>query len=490
MSDDTTARLALPYLAAGQMQKHVTLNMALSRLDALVQLAINSRSLAAQPTSPVDGDLHILPAGRTGVDWSTRPVGTLVRFEAGVWETVAVPDGAIATVRDAGELILRHGGAWVPLGERLGRVQGLERLGINASADAANPFVARLNAALWTALENGSGGDGDLRLTLNKQAPADVLSLLFQSGYGGRAELGLVGDDDLRLKVSPDGGTWHDALVVDRATGRTSFARGAVRREVTRFGADGSWSVPAWARSVEAICVGGGGGGAGGGFGATGTARHGGGGGGAGGISLGQWPAESLGAALTIDVGLGGAGGVSAAVGSDGQDSRILMGSTPLLTARGGRGGATALGAGGLGGTGLSNGNPGGGSSLTATAQGGGSLDRPQGSGGGGGGGGLSSANTAYAGGAGGAGGALVLAANGGAGGSGGAGTVGQAPPQPILHWAGGGGGGGGASASATGHAGGAGAASGGGGGGGAGLTAGGAGGAGGTGLIHLIAVG
>ena len=33
MSDDHSARLGLPYLAAGQMQKHVTLNEALTRLD-------------------------------------------------------------------------------------------------------------------------------------------------------------------------------------------------------------------------------------------------------------------------------------------------------------------------------------------------------------------------------------------------------------------------------------------------------------------------
>ena len=44
MSDDASARLGLPYLAAGQMQKHVTLNEALTRLDSLVQLAVVSRS--------------------------------------------------------------------------------------------------------------------------------------------------------------------------------------------------------------------------------------------------------------------------------------------------------------------------------------------------------------------------------------------------------------------------------------------------------------
>lgn len=31
--------------------------------------------------------------------------------------------------------------------------------------------------------------------------------------------MGLAGDDDFRLKVSPDGAAWHDALTVDRNTG-------------------------------------------------------------------------------------------------------------------------------------------------------------------------------------------------------------------------------------------------------------------------------
>ncbi len=56
MSDDHSARLGLPYLAAGQMQKHVTLNEALTRLDALTQTAVISRGQAAQPGDPDDGE--------------------------------------------------------------------------------------------------------------------------------------------------------------------------------------------------------------------------------------------------------------------------------------------------------------------------------------------------------------------------------------------------------------------------------------------------
>jgi len=268
MSDDHSARLALPYLAAGQMQKHVTLNEALTRLDALVQTVVVSRTTTAQPGAPGDGALWILPSGATGADWSTRPEGALLRAEGGGWTVVPAGDGLIALVADAGEVVVRHGGSWVPLGARLGVAQALTRLGLGTTADAANPFAARLNTALWTALEAWAGGTGDLRLTLNKEAAGDVLSLLFQSGWGGRAELGLAGDDDLRLKVSADGSSWHEAFVVDRNTGRMTHALGAGRRAVSVFAADGSYAVPAWARSIEAVAVGGGGGG---GAGAGGT---------------------------------------------------------------------------------------------------------------------------------------------------------------------------------------------------------------------------
>ncbi|MDZ4062746.1 MAG: DUF2793 domain-containing protein, partial [Brevundimonas sp.] len=343
MSDDHSARLGLPYLAAGQMQKHVTLNEALTRLDALVQTVVVSRTTTAQPGAPADGALWILPSGATGADWSTRPEGALMRAEGGGWRVVPAGDGLIALVADADEFVVRHGGSWVPLGARLGVAQALGRLGIGTTADAANPFAARLNTALWTALEAGAGGTGDLRLTLNKEASGDVLSLLFQSGYGGRAELGLAGDENLSLKVSPDGSTWLRAFGVDRATGRIAFDKGATRRETTVFTTDGAYEPPSWARWIEAVCVGGGGGGGSGMAGSSGTARFGGGGGGAGGLSEACWAAADLNETLVVGVGAGGAAGTAGsgagALGGAGGQSAVSLGGTLLLRAGGGAGG-------------------------------------------------------------------------------------------------------------------------------------------------------
>lgn len=495
MSDDQSARLGLPYLAAGQMQKHVTLNEALTRLDALTQTAVVSRSQSDQPGDPDDGALYILPAGATGTAWTGKPAGTLMRFEAGGWSVVGAPDGLIAVTLDEPAVVARIDGDWRPLGETLGEIQQLTRLGVGTAADAANPFAAKLNKALWTARGSDEGGDGDLRFTFNKSASGDVLSLLFQSGWSGRAEIGLIGGDDLKLKVSPDGAAWHDALTVDADTGRCAFPLGAARIETTILTADGGWTPPDWARWVEATVIGAGGGGGAGAQGSAGTVRFGGGGGGAGGISQTRLSALAVSAGISATVGAGGAGGAgggsAGAAGADGGDVVLSLGAVAILTARGGKGGAggdAISGLGGAGGAGDGAGGSGGAASTTATSGSGGATAATPG--GGGAGGGLDAANAARAGGAGGVGASLRVAAAGGAGGSGATGAAGAAPVLTDLSRAGGGGGGGGASTSA-GHAGGAGGGrGGGGGGGGAGATGFGSGGAGAGGVVILTAIG
>ena len=64
-----TPRLSLPVIEAAQAQKHVTHNEALVLLDALTQLAVESRTLTAPPGSPADGACYIPATGATGA-WS------------------------------------------------------------------------------------------------------------------------------------------------------------------------------------------------------------------------------------------------------------------------------------------------------------------------------------------------------------------------------------------------------------------------------------
>ena len=64
---------------------------------------------------------------------------------------------------------------------------------------------------------------GGHQLKINKDQPGDTGSLLFQTGWSGRAEMGLAGSDNFEIKVSPDGSNFHQALTVDRATGAVTL---------------------------------------------------------------------------------------------------------------------------------------------------------------------------------------------------------------------------------------------------------------------------
>lgn len=477
MDDEITPRLTLPLVAAGQMQKHVTLNETLTRLDALAQASAVSRSQSSPPFEAEVGSAWLLPEGASGA-WSAFEPGDLVRLDLDGWSAVSVTEGLRLWIADEGRLVIRHGDGWAPLGDVLGAVRGLERLSLGTDADDGPALSARLEAALLSARPTEEGGTGDVRLTLNRLSDTDVASLILQTGFSGRAELGLVGDDDFTIRVSADGEVWTEALRIGIEDGRVTAASGLMRRETTPFLADGTWNLPPWARRVEAILIGGGGGGGGGRLAASGPAPAGG-GGGAGGLTRRIWSADQLTASLSIQVGAGGLGAAPGDAGGHGGDSLISLDGVVLAAARGGRRGDVSGGEGGQASwPGAAGGDAFGGG---AGAAGGNSAITP---GGGGGGGGVDAAGVGHAAGAGGSGALCGRASEGGAAGSGSGGS--GADGGPAGEGCGGGGAGG-----APGHAGGDGGLfGGGGGGGGAHPVTPGRGGDGAAGLVILVAEG
>lgn len=108
-----SSRLGFPFLAAAQAQKHVTVNESLLRLDALTQLAAKSATLGAEPASPADGDIYILPAGKTGAAWSAMADGAIAYYRDGVWEELTPRPGWRCAIEDTGQLHIRTAsGAW------------------------------------------------------------------------------------------------------------------------------------------------------------------------------------------------------------------------------------------------------------------------------------------------------------------------------------------------------------------------------------------
>jgi hypothetical protein len=210
-----TPNLALPFLAAGQAQKHVTHNDALRMLDAIVQIGVLDRDLSAPPSAPEDGARYLVAASPTGT-WSGQE-GRIAVWQDGGWEFYAPRAGWLAWIADEQRLLVHDGTGWTgALGQ--GPLQNLALLGVNATADGGNRLAAKSDAVLFSH-DDITPGTGDVRLKLNKSATARTASVLFQTAWSGRAELGTTGDDRFTLKVSSNGTSWSEALQIDNATG-------------------------------------------------------------------------------------------------------------------------------------------------------------------------------------------------------------------------------------------------------------------------------
>jgi len=213
-------RLDLPYIIASQAQKHVTHNEAVRMLDCLVQPVVKGRTLSEPPADAIEGDGYIVATGGEGA-WAGKD-GQIAVLQDGAWMFFAPAQGWQVHDAGAGERLTWSGTAWQPW--RGG--SGLSFFGINTDADTTNRLSLKSDAALFSH-DDVTPGTGDMRLTLNKQATAKTTSILFQTGFSGRAELGLTGDDGWHVKVSPDGATWLEALSVDATTGYMKLGTGA-----------------------------------------------------------------------------------------------------------------------------------------------------------------------------------------------------------------------------------------------------------------------
>jgi hypothetical protein len=105
-----TPRLSLPVIEAAQAQKHVTHNEALTLLDALTQLAVESRTLTAPPGTPADGACYIPAAAAAGA-WGGWD-GQIALYSGGGWLKIPPVSGLKAWVKGERLTVTYEDGSW------------------------------------------------------------------------------------------------------------------------------------------------------------------------------------------------------------------------------------------------------------------------------------------------------------------------------------------------------------------------------------------
>lgn len=116
MAGEQSARLGLPLLHAGQAQKEVTHNEALTMLDMLVQGCAQSADLSAPPVSPLAGQCWIVDSGGSGA-WTGKE-GAIAGWSGGGWRFATPVRGMRMWISDRGHAFLYDGTEWAAEGAR------------------------------------------------------------------------------------------------------------------------------------------------------------------------------------------------------------------------------------------------------------------------------------------------------------------------------------------------------------------------------------
>lgn len=107
---ETTPRLSLPLLQAGQAQKEALHNEALVVLDAIVAGVVESVGDTVPPMAAIAGQAWIVGAMPSG-DWAGQ-AGAVAIWTAGGWRFVPAREGMVFRHRPTGVRIERGAAAW------------------------------------------------------------------------------------------------------------------------------------------------------------------------------------------------------------------------------------------------------------------------------------------------------------------------------------------------------------------------------------------
>lgn len=214
-----SARHKIPLLMPSQSQKHITVNTAFQIMDHLSHLYLKDMDQSAPPQdAPTPGDCYRVGSGATGL-WQNRD-GYIAMFIENAWQFSEPFSGLTAWSEKDASYKVYNGTDWIDFNGR----SRFDNIGINCTADNVNRLSVKSDHILLSTDDDSSSPTGDIRVTINRTAETDTASILYKNNYSARAETGLMGDDKFRIKVSPDGQTFYEAITVDTDTGRADIS--------------------------------------------------------------------------------------------------------------------------------------------------------------------------------------------------------------------------------------------------------------------------
>lgn len=210
-------------------------------------------ALGVEANADVTDATNVAAAGAVMDGDFTDPEGFMRKTGAGAYQAIKsnLSASTAPTVNDDSSAGYAKGSVWIDgtglkiymcfdasVGaavwiEAAGGGETADKFGINTTADATNRLAVKSDGVLFSH-DDVTPGNDDCVVKVNKKAVGDTGSVQYQTNGSGRAELGLTGDDDFHIKVSPDNFTSvFEALLIDKDNGKIALGGGAPDAQAT-----------------------------------------------------------------------------------------------------------------------------------------------------------------------------------------------------------------------------------------------------------------
>ena len=209
----STPHIGLTLVEQAQAQKEVTVNMALMRIDALLNMGVIDKDLSDPPASPGTGDVYLVADDATG-DW-TGHEGEIAYFEQ-IWRFIEPNEGLMLWLRDEDKHYVFDGAAWTVTGASITDLADLGDVTLTSPANG-EVLVYDAGSARWVndTISGGGGGGGGEANTASNVGSAGVG--LFKQKNGADLQFKKLNAGSDKVAISDD--TGNDEVDVDVVPG-------------------------------------------------------------------------------------------------------------------------------------------------------------------------------------------------------------------------------------------------------------------------------
>lgn len=219
----TTTNLGITLVESAQSQKEVTINQAISVLDAMASYAVVDKDLATPPSSPATGALYIVAASPTGA-WAGK--ATQLTYFDQMWRFIMPQNGTRVWVRDESADYRFNGTAWAIVASGGGGGSGDM---LKATYDAANiaQQVVGTTAAQTLTNKTISGASNTItNVNLATGVTGNLPVANLGSGTGASATTYWRGDGTWATPAGGGGGSMAIGGTITSATAGSVFFGG------------------------------------------------------------------------------------------------------------------------------------------------------------------------------------------------------------------------------------------------------------------------